>query len=60
MTEIESQVPQAVRVAARLEVRLSLQVWGQPRFIITIEKEAFLSLKQLISFLCTKMGLVNE
>lgn len=42
------------------ELRLSLQVWGQPRFVLTIDKEAFLSLKQLISFLCTKMGLVSD
>lgn len=42
------------------EMRLSLQVWGQPRFVLTIDREAFLSLKQMISFLCTKMGLVSE
>ena len=51
---------QTVRFAPKQEIRLSLQVWGQPRFMLTIDREAFLSLKQMISFLCTKMGLVNQ
>jgi hypothetical protein len=42
------------------DIRLSLQVWGQPRFVLTIDKDVFLSLKQLISFLCTKMGLISD
>lgn len=42
------------------ELRLSLQVWGQPRFLLTLDIGGFLEIKQLISFICTKMGLVNE
>ena len=44
----------------RHSLRLSLQVWGQPRFVLSIDRDAFLSLKQLISFLCTKMRLVSD
>ena len=58
-TTTEGLTPKPADVKTQ-ELRLSLQVWGQPRFVLTIEKDAFLSLKQLISFLCTKMGLVSD